>query len=500
MEIWQREEDLFLIAQALTKMLREAADNGAILCFDPDTIFIDSGRQVVYDTLPTTRIKNIREALHSLGVTLYHVATGKSEINDPTLRAEDARYEPFKSDLWPLVELLLSGQAVSFKQIEELLIRPSRIKKLARKTKPLVNWLCLIIGGLWGLLPLLAAQGQKAINGSVGFINKCLIRQHLARQIKRLKQHWLKICYFIVGVLVVLSCQWYIGLNISYYQIAGSVFFMFVFALFISILLGVFGGAMTADMSSNYDWGLNIGLLTFETVFFVTITVMSFLNPLSYCTRDNKTPDNLICVNRQTGQYCGSLATDVSEGKQFTNTFINPFKYKPAFGLRPECAVVIPLFCATGTPEAGEEIGVATIYYSLSQTYDAASKIWKTDDEVKTAIADCLLRQSQAIKEQVGNEMPLGSELSKKLADLEVSIKDPDGLLSAEEIEAVQDQADCRARNALINLYNGKFQQAAPKIGDLITASLADNFQGLLCQIQITRLQPACQITTGETS
>jgi hypothetical protein len=64
-----------------------------------------------------------------LGVTLYHLVTGKSELTHESFLLDGYR-RPINSSLWPIIEILLSGKEKNVERIEKMVneIKPDDIK------------------------------------------------------------------------------------------------------------------------------------------------------------------------------------------------------------------------------------------------------------------------------------------------------------------------------------------------------------------------------------
>lgn len=77
------------------------------------------------------------EAMRLLGVTLYHLVTGKSELTHESYLLDGYR-RPFNSSLWPIILLLLKKEEQDMGKIEEMIdaVDPDEIKSNIQPPQP----------------------------------------------------------------------------------------------------------------------------------------------------------------------------------------------------------------------------------------------------------------------------------------------------------------------------------------------------------------------------
>ncbi|MFA6228123.1 MAG: hypothetical protein WC668_02950 [Patescibacteria group bacterium] len=483
MRTWQREEDLFLIAQTLTNRLREAANNDVVLRFDPDTVFINDSRKVVCDTLPTSQIKNIREALYYLGVTLYHVATGKSEINDSALRAADAGYEPFDSDLWPLVELLLSGQAVNFKQVEELLIRPSRIKKLARKTKLLLNPLCWLIT----LIGQGAVSAFKRLGAQAGNIYPQTKKTaaKLLKLLRFIKRKFSLIAHVMLIIIAGASFICLASVNAIYFSIAMAVicgFLIVFFSFFLGVIITVIS-AMLTDLRE--DDCIFRGWIAF----LILIASLSIYEIFETPTTGFCPP--LVVIDRSSGNLIGRIADgeDKHYIPHYEAAYVNLFtkSYAPGILIQHEG---IPVEAPLDKDKNGEKF-CFWIKYAITDQATFESD-WKRMTENKQTQADLeqeLINAGQVAVQKALAEsvVPIKSRLAieQELKEITVEAKGADGTLSKNDYQVLRELTVRLVRNELLSRQQAVIDKQRRQIMDNIQGQLRQQFKNQYNYIEV---------------
>lgn len=144
-------EVLAMVFWRLFCELAKMAQTEKYVSFPPDSIEVLGKSKVKFrmeDDLPS-----LREALRRLGVTMYHLATGESEINQEKYR-DVATYAPIADwPLWSVVKKMLSGNCFSLLEIEDE-IRPPRfgyLSRLGRGIKLGFFWICKFLAEKTGV-------------------------------------------------------------------------------------------------------------------------------------------------------------------------------------------------------------------------------------------------------------------------------------------------------------------------------------------------------------
>jgi hypothetical protein len=116
------DEEFLIVFRALLASLKKAAQEGKAVVFFPENFILPdekiNGENFAFE--PTESDIEILEALRLLGVSLYHLASGKSEFNHESFILDGYR-RPLNSSLWPIISALLKSEVESVEKIEEML-------------------------------------------------------------------------------------------------------------------------------------------------------------------------------------------------------------------------------------------------------------------------------------------------------------------------------------------------------------------------------------------
>lgn len=125
---------LLLIFQTLLSALKEYVNKGQFVWFPPEAISVseDDEPKVSFQAEQEYDEKELTlfEAVRLLGVTLYHLNRGESELNAECF-IFDGYIRPMNSPLWPLVRDLANGKPKSIEEVEERI----KDKELQKKVK-----------------------------------------------------------------------------------------------------------------------------------------------------------------------------------------------------------------------------------------------------------------------------------------------------------------------------------------------------------------------------
>jgi hypothetical protein len=140
------DEELLIIFGVLFATLKEGFKNGKSFVFPPKKFVFPEEKIEVKDKKKflieetEQRLTNFSfeteeadidrdETLRLLGVTLYHLVAGKSELTHESFLLDGYRH-PINSSLWPAIEILLNGKEKNVERIEKIVkeIKPDDIK------------------------------------------------------------------------------------------------------------------------------------------------------------------------------------------------------------------------------------------------------------------------------------------------------------------------------------------------------------------------------------
>lgn len=293
------------VFKALWSEFKVSAGQKKFLIFPTEKIEILSSGVVCFDGKDGAR--DLRDGLRQLGVTMYQLATGYSERNKASLAMDG--YPAIETELWPAIALMLSGQAFSIPQIDEMIGWKTSLKKkgdsVKRKTadfmKNIFDFTLRTGKIIWSFL----GKKYKVIKvaGAIG-----------------------------LGVLSVVELIFVFFLNISFSSVMASLAFAIVFGI---ALLVVYSATFGSVSNSNERTNRQIMNVWFFPSMFVTMMLYAgtaFIFILNGgAVADNA---NSVIVERSTGKFVGRVPTEENKTYLvFESIFLNHFKYKIIPGL-----------------------------------------------------------------------------------------------------------------------------------------------------------------------
>jgi hypothetical protein len=173
------DNELLIVFKVLLFELKKAMKNGKPAIFPPQK-FVLPEEEIQIKDKPAFEFEleeaeiDTTETLRLLGVTLYHLVAGKSELTHESYLL-DGYLRPLNSSLWPIVLLLLNKEESDIAKIEKMIdeinpeeiqpdIQPSQSGNAKGKTKKLddiLNWLNSepikiihhdIVANFWGIV------------------------------------------------------------------------------------------------------------------------------------------------------------------------------------------------------------------------------------------------------------------------------------------------------------------------------------------------------------
>lgn len=311
---------LYRIFWMLFKIFKNSSIRGEYPIFPPEKIEMISRKSLRYEI--GAPAGTLREGLRFLGVTLYHLATGKSEFNNESIRL-DGYNEKFESQYWPAVEYLLSAQAFSLPQVERMFSRLSQLKnKISRA------WI-VGRGRIASAFPLLV-RSLKFIGRSAKSIGR------------RLWNFWYRSDILIILVLFLFWSLVFVivqGPLFGYLRQLGISFLVFAIS-FITIIC-VF--ALVNKINDGHEERNN----NFMTIFSLFLLPLIFAAHFyfSFCCARSYDPrvgnygikNDAVIIDRQTGELAWRWPQ--SEDNQLLaypadqHPTFNPFRYKSVAGL-----------------------------------------------------------------------------------------------------------------------------------------------------------------------
>lgn len=497
------EMDLYAIIRKLTDQIRQGEDkSGIYVCFKPENVFINSKGEVQCEKFDVA--ESGPEALYQLGLTLYHLATGNSPLNRKLSmnEIENFKFEPFESQYWPLVELLLSKHAVSMPQVLGLISAPSYRKRVARKLAPVGGFFLWLLFGLLGGCRLAIAWTVKKIAGAGKAVG-----QKISQRTKTLR-HWLwqnllKITGYAMFIPVIIALMFLMYGGITYQNMMFLIFF--ILSALASAILGALIGTAINEFTKDEESATIIGWITGSTFFVCLSVCLSILNPLVYESGVGSPSANLICVDRQTNKFVGFMTDqdmvfhksdpdkEAEKKGQFKATFINPFRYKMVSSLTPRGKIEAVINYANKS-RYSERLATIEITYNITdpESYKLAYNTFSSDEALREAVVEYLAGQSEPFFEPLNLESYFSNRASGKIADLKVEISCGSDVLKKEDLEKLKDDATSAAteqvKKNLAQNCEDKFHAAREQISDALLTDLKEHFAGALGEIEITEL------------
>lgn len=126
-------KDLKRMFKVLLKDFSRSAEKEQYPIFPPEQVNILGSGRILCEA--KNGAPNLREGLRLLGVTMYHLATGESEYNKTSYQIDGYSNRPLDLEIWPVISLLLSGNAFSIPQVKEFIGVKRKIAEKACQAK-----------------------------------------------------------------------------------------------------------------------------------------------------------------------------------------------------------------------------------------------------------------------------------------------------------------------------------------------------------------------------
>lgn len=297
--------DLQRVFRSLWEEFKVSAEEKKFLIFPAEKIEVLSGGKINFDS--KNGAQSLREGLRQLGVTMYHLATGYSERNKASLAIDG--YPEIETELWPVVSLMLSGQAFSIPQIDEMIGWKTKLKKSMR-----------------------SAQGKMMILSKSAFDLGLKARSSVWNILSRSYPKIKKFGAVVIGLLFAIEMMYVGGINVEFSSLIGAMLLAVIFAI-----VGIYIYVSTFCRASNSDervWRRIMNVWFFPSIIITMIlyagtTFVFLLNGGVIANNMNS-----IIIERDTGKFVGRVPTEQNKDYLvFNSIFLNQFKYKVIPGL-----------------------------------------------------------------------------------------------------------------------------------------------------------------------
>ncbi|MBI3684809.1 hypothetical protein HY250_00145 [Candidatus Azambacteria bacterium] len=302
------EKELIAVAKVLLNECAKGAQKGEYVSFPPNRIEIHRGRKIRFEA--KNGVPDLRESFRRLGVTLYHLASGESEYCKESFRIDGYAQKPLQTKLWPVMSLLLSGNACSIVQVEREFNEATSWAKEAQKS--MRRAVSQIGGAIGRAVGAFWRQGSRMLRFLAPWIQRNQNRIETARDFT-----------LLIGCLAEIVWYW-----IFNWRISGAI------GLFLSTLASVvvacflmFG--LRANSRRNLYWRTSACVIAVMVLY----ASLSFWIPLSVYEK-NPVEDHAVLVDRKSGEFVARLPLKIGDHfLTWEKNTINHFRYRVVPGV-----------------------------------------------------------------------------------------------------------------------------------------------------------------------
>jgi hypothetical protein len=357
------DKDLIIVLRFLIRDIKQKALMGIYPVYDPEKIVIISKNKIKFND--DEKADNLNECLRKLGATLYHLSTGESEFSKPESYQIDGYTKPAETELWPIISKMVSGNAISIPEIEEVC---SFKNETLTRAKEFLRIAKIVISGLFLKIKFGANKTFPKVRAAI---------QAKWQHAKSHPDITRRILMVITEILALIVFIWYIIFNTPFSSLWGMLLFS---AIFIFLMVGI-----THFESENefrdFIFLPSVLMLIFVTVFVATSFVATAPKERSHelTGYDMTITDNYcLLVSRRNGEFVARLPVFFSEKEQpasylaWNSSFINHFKYEVVTGI-PLREYIKKNFWINGECIKGQFI----VEYSLPADKQVFASEWK---------------------------------------------------------------------------------------------------------------------------
>ena len=474
--------DLWKVAQFIFERFKKETDNGIYIAFDPQNIFINSAGKVCHeDSGKIKTVDSVSEGLYALGVALYHLATGQSTYNKSNFV-----YKPFESELWPLLELLLSQSAASLPQVEAMLKPPTAIKKFGDRILTLTAIAMLWLVALIGRGAVMAFQWLRINAGNVYSQTKKAAAKAV-KFLKFIKREFTLIMYIALIIVAIASFICLAFVNIIYFG-GPMTIGCGLLIITVSIMLGAVSVMILhiiTDGTCEDDcifWGW--------IIFLILVASLSVYEIFEAPTADIQL-NPLVVVDRSSGNLIGRIAdaNDRNYIPHYEGRCVNLFVRSYAPGIitqREDILVEAPL----AEKEDGEKFCFWIKYAITDQaTFENDWKRMMKNKQTQADLEQELIVAGQAatIKAMAESDTPIKSRaaIEQELNGITVEAKGADGTLSKNDYQVIREVTVRLVRNELLSRRQTLLVKQRQKIMADIQDRLREQFKDQYNYIEI---------------
>ena len=351
------EKTLVIVFNALLGAFKKGLAKNVYHIFPPDKIEVHDEEKVQFEA--KNGASNLREGLRLLGVTLYHLATGESELNKTSYQIDGYLNRPLDSTLWPAISLMLLGSAFSVPQVEEM---AKFGRRMAKKEG-------------WNKRKLILTSRFAVLKGSICQVLLCALSTY----------H--RFCYYVVNnaagqmglfFAAVIELVWYWRFNWPFSNGLGIFLFSALFALAVGFVYWVtYDDGATSSLSEELRQIERRRHLPRMVMIMALYAGTSFFSS----TTAGGSGDSIL-VKRDTGEFVARVGLQRNDRfLVWDKWLINHFKYKVVSGVYLNGATEEIILINDDTHSYDLKTGIK--YRVYEKDYFTVLREWKNDDELK---------------------------------------------------------------------------------------------------------------------
>lgn len=362
--------DLFGIMRELLKVIKHKTKKGEYQIFPPDGIEVLGKNKIRYKEVSGQAL-NLKECLRQLGVTIYHLATGKSELNaGESAMIDKFRYEPngLDDELWEKISYLLSGNAYNLARIEDMVSWRQQAWKSLRVR-------CAVVLGRWSAVWSVLSSGILAKITTAKNRIDAMLENHIGK---------LSMACVAIGALI-----------------AGFTFFpnlKSISNVVLVLLVGVFAAALfilnLLIQDTSYDERRQARLLKRNKILIVLMIILIILyagTSFVYFTEEfgGNGPHNVVAIDNKTGEVAYRLSKNKinDDGSvAWKIGFINRFRYNLIEGINSSGSITLKLSIAIGISDINYPLSFKLHYAIDDANYAEYMKKYKNQSKLEEMI------------------------------------------------------------------------------------------------------------------
>lgn len=351
------DHNLGVVISFLFAEFTKAAGRGVYLFFPPEKIEIISDNKVRFEA--KEKSQTLRDGLREFGVTLYHLYSGKSELNCESYQLDG--YPAIDSEYWLAIDFMLSGKAYSLPEVRKSLGVLGPLERCSHILRSGADFILKFISVLtakimakFKALALLIIRHlcQLAISGWRGIKSK-------AGRVRP------SAVFKTMLILLLFSMAVFVGYN--FYRGLGEV--LIGIAIVVVILVIRFIILVNSNISDDQAYSV---FSKYFTALMALLVFLTFTAPVIGVR------NNYILAERGTGKFVARLPLDLNDtDKVWPSRFINLFRYKPTIGIPISGNVSRSLY---------KQMEFFVAYRIKPDKYEAVWKKWGDRQELEAAI------------------------------------------------------------------------------------------------------------------